>query len=723
MADDSDAPCQLEAAPAADPPPRAPARSTSSDAASGLLVDHLTHVVLPNPRIPFQEEPHGRLDESLSSSTPADQHPHRLYGDEIDRLRYVIFAPDLNQVHADRADTFLQKSLSTARIDAIDRAVLQDRREDLTESLPSTAAKSEARSSDKVRRMGLLLKRVVKILDEVISRGGRNRSVDFEDQPESHMQHPGPDLAIGEIVREVVWTRATTFAVCKVNAFTAGMFKSGIAWRLHEQLIARGVHKVKDVEDCREGWTEETSRLILRLASAAMERDVEYMFIVTGAGYQMGKLRETGASDSEGSKIYDLLVGPVACFKYDAKWQPPTEGEGGIWANNSEHQNEPSLMTILLGLFFRRAFDGVDETYRDRVDRASTVARRQEEEERPEPERTTSGGGDANSTVEECTTGDGEEPGRTPLHTFKFADGCVPARFYDDLKPEVPRAFADTLARPTGLTRDVPSSPARFSNFCSSRSTTCAAQTQPEPSSEPSTLRSNSVTTPSASVDDNLVTFPAASTTRESDSEVLLRRKRPRTRVKLDPTIELGKRFNSARTLTSDAYRSIPPGFVVKFAKNDRKRHVEAENEASLLLNHLAVDSLRPFVIQLLYFAKNPDNRYDKVVSVFEDGGDALESWSDVSVSDDDKHHLAVGLHLVHLHGVQHNDLKPANAVRRRGERPKLIDFGNARSRHDCPVGTCEELSEFLDDLCIWAEVDRAAVQDRARRLFFSSSA
>ncbi|GAA6005643.1 hypothetical protein JCM11491_003711 [Sporobolomyces phaffii] len=731
--------------------------STSADSASDMLFDHLVNVTLTSPSIPFAHEPEeGRVDrasssQSLSSSSQPEQHPHRAYGDHIDRLRYVIFVPDLNKAHGDLVDTFLRKSLGKKHIGANDRATVGVLRKLLDAPVRPEHAAKESQSCFKVHHMGQLLLEVVKILDEVISPGARDRDLEWVSEPTSRRWQPRPDLSFGEIVKDLDLDIKNTLAVCEIIAFTAGMLKSGIAWKLHEQLEKDGGYEVDDVVNWRKGWTETTSSLLLELASATIDRKAEYMFILTGAGYQMAKLREIDACDSTDSKTYDLLVGPLACFKYKVAWQPGAEGEGGMWADSSEHQNEPSLLKILLGLFYKEAFDAVDKTYREQVPRASSKLRNQkeeEEEERGSSKRTRPGDERADSIVEEDLSGamqesDGtcdapsglEDSRRTPLHTFEFADGCVPAHFFEPL--DVSRAFADTLAEPSGLMRDDPPSLSRPHDPPSSRGLAPNLAVQLSqysssalvPSVAPPTMPPRPFAAgaqPSSLIDDTLVLYPGETTTPQSD----LRSSRPRAqlitdhrRVDLALTINLTRRLNSDRTLTSDVYRSIPPGLVVKFAKNRGDRHVEAENEASVLLNHLAVDSLRPFIVQLLYFAKNPDNRYDKVVSVFEDGGDSLEGWFEASMSDDDRHHLAVGLHLVRLHGVQHRDLKPANVVRRPGEPPKLIDFGNARSRHHCPVGTCEELSEFLEDLGMFAEVDRAAVRDRAQQLFALDSA
>ncbi|GAA5897322.1 uncharacterized protein JCM6883_006656 [Sporobolomyces salmoneus] len=197
--------------------------------------------------------------------------------------------------------------------------------------------------------------------------------------------------------------------------------------------------------------------------------------------------------------------------------------------------------------------------------------------------------------------------------------------------------------------------------------------------------------------------------------------------VQLPRTIILAKRF--ARGLTSDVYRPITPSLplVVKFAsvwgvdfKTNRYREDGSDgafNEATLLSDQLSTPILRRYIVRLIYFAENEEREYDSVVTVLEDWGEPVDSFAELEA--EAKKHLAVGINLIHRHGVLHGDLEARNVVRKPGSLPKFIDFGNAES-HDCPGSDCSELKEFYSELQIDSEEEKQEIFDIASRLWSS---
>jgi len=88
---------------------------------------------------------------------------------------------------------------------------------------------------------------------------------------------------------------------------------------------------------------------------------------------------------------------------------------------------------------------------------------------------------------------------------------------------------------------------------------------------------------------------------------------------------------------TSDVYESIePPFFTVKLASVEgvdfyRKQwrpdgRPAARNENFILSKHLTSSLLRPFIVQLLYFAENPSRSFDNAVTVMENEGYSLRN-------------------------------------------------------------------------------------------------
>jgi len=79
--------------------------------------------------------------------------------------------------------------------------------------------------------------------------------------------------------------------------------------------------------------------------------------------------------------------------------------------------------------------------------------------------------------------------------------------------------------------------------------------------------------------------------------------------------------------------------------------------------------------------------------------------------------HLAIGLVLIHLAGVIHNDVYPRNAVKKEGQLPKWIDFTMANIKHSCEGLDCGELRRFMQDELELSAEDQEIVWDRARSI------
>ncbi|GAA5911499.1 uncharacterized protein JCM6883_005778 [Sporobolomyces salmoneus] len=760
--------------------------------ASPSLSDRIFSESFPNTTIPLICYP-VTLDSGGSAHVGSSRTPRQLaggttphdYDSYAAQINNVYYAENFNRRHETLAIDFfesLRDQVDSLDVSSDTLVELRLLRRYLDEPLARNVSACEIMSSDKVKEMLKLIKILVAIYDQGLGVERRTVTVDLE--PRSSNGSPKTDILIqfntGE--ENSVKVVTSTVAACEVKGLGSFMLKAGLLLKLNRILVGteggslRVVGSGGDIRNGTGGWD-----VLSQVVVAALQKDAKYFLLHSGGCFQVGKILRLGESKPSATSnhsmsddttpaehwtsafnppgepsppSYDILLGPLERFEHHPTFLartpedlPPSNEFLQTLADLdalSITKNNSQLIPILLGLFYDKVYEGIDDIYHDELEAAAEAFEhgqgiREEEGEGESQDDDLDSSGES----QEFPDGDFAYPSPSkntraaisgePQLIFEFKDRASSAPFFQ--RRFVPRHFADILATPSGRTRDDPDSPPRPHK--ATPSTAAPAQPDDPTRSVPTTPlggTDNDRTTPVTPA--TSVFSDTTSTPEKGGGGDIARSTSPShdlTSVggiiggNLPDKIVLGRKI--ARGLSSEVYKAIDypviAKFALPFASWDDDCHVllpsgreAAYNEASLLSNHLSSLVLQPYVVQLLYFAEDEKRTFDNGVTVLEDGGECLKEFG--TLEPEAKIHLATGLHLMHLYGVQHRDLKPRNVVCKSNSLPKFIDFGNARSQHRCSQLSCEELHDFMEDLGIASLAERQKIASAASRLFSS---
>ncbi|GAA5902889.1 hypothetical protein JCM6882_009153 [Rhodosporidiobolus microsporus] len=170
----------------------------------------------------------------------------------------------------------------------------------------------------------------------------------------------------------------------------------------------------------------------------------------------------------------------------------------------------------------------------------------------------------------------------------------------------------------------------------------------------------------------------------------------------------------SSKTITLigfDDAREQRHGFVLKQARKGQESHLRAE--ATLVLGSDALRRLRTSAVPSVALFETEDGL---PVLLSEWGGLPVSEWTSLSL--EQRQHLFLSLLRIHqIAHLHHGDPSPANAVVATDSDaalPRWIDFGHARTGHDCPGSGCGELEDLLYDLELDGESERAELAVQA---------